>query len=203
MCHAPTRRDPPSGHYRDRVRVRVWLRVSLAVVVALSGMLAGHRPALAWGHLEHRASALLAEARLTPAARAVVLELLEPGESLAEASTWADEVRRARPGSGSWHYVNVPITEPEYSPQFAPRRGDVVGKVEQFALVVADRSAPRARRREALKFLVHLVQDLHQPVHVGDRGDRGGNDLQVRFFGKGSNLHRVWDSGLIERAYHD
>jgi hypothetical protein len=166
-------------------------------------VLAGQGRAWGWGRMEHRASADLAWGRLTPAARAAVHELLDPGESLADASTWADEVRRTWPGSARWHYVNVPISEPAYSRRFAPREGGVVEKVEQFTRVVADRSAPRERRRVALRLLVHLVQDLHQPLHVGDRGDRGGNNLQVQFFARGSNLHRVWDTGLIGRAYHD
>ena len=60
---------------------------------------------------------------------------------------------------------------------------------------------PPAERRQALRFLVHFVQDMHQPLHVGHRGDRGGNDLQLRFFNRGSNLHRIWDSDLLEHEY--
>jgi hypothetical protein len=151
----------------------------------------------------HRAAAKLAETRLSPAALAAVKGLLEPGETLADASTWADEVRRDIPESGPWHYVNVPVTEPKYADRFCGESGCVVRKIDDFRKTLADKTASRAERRKALRFLVHLVQDLHQPVHVGDRHDRGGNDLQVQFFGKGSNLHRVWDSGLIEQAYPD
>jgi hypothetical protein len=64
--------------------------------------------------------------------------------------------------------------------------------------VLSDIQASRAEKGRALRFLVHLIQDLHQPLHVGDTGSRGGNLIQVRFFNVGSNLHRVWDSQIIE-----
>jgi hypothetical protein len=99
--------------------------------------------------------------------------------------------------------VNVPITAPHYGARFCPAEGCVVRKIADFRAVLTDPNTPRAERRKALRFLVHLVQDMHQPMHVGDRRDRGGNDLQVRFFDDGSNLHRVWDSGLIGRAFPD
>ena len=82
-------------------------------------------PALGWGRLGHRVAGAVAEARLSPAARAAVRELLEPGESLADASTWADEHRRDVPDSGPWHYVNVPITETRYDARFCDPRGCV------------------------------------------------------------------------------
>ena len=181
---------------------RVWVRLA-AVLLTAWGVGTGSNPAWAWGRIGHRAAGRLAESRLSPETLVQVRALLEPGESLADASTWADEVRRNRPESGPWHYVNVPITEPKYSDRFCAEGGCVVEKIQAFRLVLADWNAPRAKRQEALRFLAHFVQDLHQPFHVGDRGDRGGNDLQVRFFDDGSNLHRVWDSGLIERAYRD
>jgi hypothetical protein len=175
---------------------RARLIVPLAIV--LCGPWAAPRPAQAWGRLGHRVAARLAQSRLSPEAEAAVRDLLEPGETLADASTWADENRRDVPESGPWHYVNVPISEPRYSSRFCPEKGCVVSKLEEYRRILADRSAPRERRREALRFVVHFLQDLHQPLHVGDDHDRGGNDLQLQFFGQGSNLHRIWDSGLLE-----
>lgn len=192
---------PARGSHRPQ-RPRAGLAF-LTIALILLGMLAVPRGASAWGRTGHRAAAKMAETRLSPAALAAVKALLDPGETLADASTWADEVRRDLPESGPWHYVNVPISEPKYADRFCGESGCVVRKVADFRKTLADKTAPRAERRKALRFLVHLVQDLHQPVHVGDRHDRGGNDLQVQFFGKGSNLHRVWDSGLIEQAYPD
>lgn len=180
---------------------RRWIRVALATAFTLAALAASARSAHAWGREGHRAAARLTESRLSPAALAAVRGLLEEGESLADASTWADEVRRSYPVSRPWHYVNFPITAPCYDARFCPRRGCVVSKIEDFRKVLADRTAPRAERQEALRFLVHFVQDLHQPLHVGNREDRGGNDTQVQFFGKGSNLHKVWDSGLFDRGH--
>jgi len=157
-------------------------------------------PAWGWGRLGHRVAGRIAEDRLTPAARAAVAGLLAPGESLADVSTWADDYRRDHPKSGPWHYINIPITEPRFDPKFVPKEGCVVTKVDEFHKVLADPNAPRADRIDALKFLAHFLQDLHQPVHVGHRDDRGGNQMQVQFFGQGSNLHRVWDSGLLEKS---
>ena len=135
-----------------------------------------------------------------PATLAAVRALLEPGESLADASTWADEVRRDRPESGPWHYVNVPITEPAYSAEFCPKEGCVVAKIADFRKVLADRPRRPRRAPRGARFLVHFVQDLHQPLHVGDRGDRGGNDLQVQFFGQGLEPAPGLGLGLIEQA---
>jgi hypothetical protein len=177
----------------------------LAVLTAVVSFFAGTTaPAWAWGRRAHRASAKLADLRLTPAAKAAVRDLLESGESLGDVSTWADEVRRDMPESGPWHYVNVPITESRYRASFCSGdTGCVVSKIADFRAVLADPKAPREQKQKALKFLVHFVQDMHQPVHVGENHDRGGNDLQVQFFGQGSNLHRVWDSGLLDHAFED
>lgn len=175
----------------------------LTIALASAALFTTPTPARAWGRMGHRAAGKLAEGRLSPTAAAAVRDLLNPGETLADASTWADEVRRQIPESAPWHYVNVPITEEKYSARFCPEQGCVVEKIGDFLRVLADPQAPRAERQKALRFVAHFVQDLHQPVHVGHRDDRGGNDLQVQFFGKGSNLHRVWDSGLIERAFAD
>jgi hypothetical protein len=159
-------------------------------------------PVRAWGRLGHRAAAQLAESRLSPRARAVIQDLLEPGESLADASTWADEHSREIPGSASWHYVNVSIASAHYDPADCKGRGCVVSKIPEFRAILVDRQAPRARRRQALRFFVHLVQDVHQPLHVADRGDRGGNSLQLRMGRhENTNLHQVWDSGLLRSHY--
>jgi hypothetical protein len=174
-----------------------WLVLMIGVVLAMMA-----RPAGAWSRLGHRTSARLAESRLSLRARAVVLELLEPGESLADASTWADEHSRDIRGSAAWHYVNVPISAPHYDARFCAQRGCVISRIAEFRAVLADDQAPRARRRQALRFIVHLMQDLHQPMHVADRGDRGGNALPLRMGRyENTNLHQVWDSGLFHWGY--
>lgn len=160
-------------------------------------------PARAWGGLGHRLVARVAERHLTDRARAGVRGLLDRGESIADASTYADDHKREILGSAPWHYVNVPLDEEKYRDEFCGAKGCVVGKIKEVADVLRDRSKPRKERQMALRFVIHLVGDVHQPLHVGDNRDRGGNDLQVQFFGEGSNLHRVWDFGLIEKAGRD
>ncbi len=170
--------------------------LGMATLAAL--VMAG--PAWAWGRLGHRMSGRVAEDRLNPGALKAVRDLLGPGESIADVSSWADEYRRDHRETAPWHYINVPISEPKYDRKFEPAEGCVVAKVDDFKAILADPATPRDGRIKALKFLIHFVQDMHQPVHVGHRDDKGGNDLQVQFFDKGSNLHAVWDSGLLEKA---
>jgi hypothetical protein len=162
------------------------------------------RPARAWGRLGHRAAAKLAFSRLTPHAQRIIRDLLEPGESLADASTWADENSREIPGSAAWHFVNVHISSLHYTDRDCRPQGCVVSKIKEFRTILSDKNEERSRRREALRFFVHLVQDLHQPLHVADRGDRGGNNLQVQY-GRfdATNLHQVWDSGLLRSRYRN
>jgi len=138
---------------------------------------------------------------MTPEAKAAVAALLESGESLADASLWADEHRGRLRKTAPWHYVDVPLDEPKYDPKWSaddPKHGCVVDKINEFRLVVKDKSKSIEERRFALRFLLHCVQDVHQPCHVGDNHDRGGNDTQVRWFDRGSNMHRVWDSDIIQ-----
>jgi hypothetical protein len=169
----------------------------VSILAAAIGLFA--RDAGAWGTIAHRAASTVAESRLTPRARAKVRELLEPDETLAAASLWADEHRRDLAGSAPWHYVNVPLAEPRYDARFCPPTGCIVSKIHNLRAALADEGAPRDDRRRALRLLVHFVEDLHQPLHVGNNGDRGGNDLQVRFFDRGMNLHRLWDEDIVER----
>jgi hypothetical protein len=137
-----------------------------------------------------------------PGATATIRELLEPGESLADASTWADQQREV-PDAGPWHYVNVPIAESHYDAKFCEPKGCVVSKIEDFRRVLLNPKSAKDEKQRALRLLVHFIQDLHQPVHVSDNGDRGGNLLQLRFSDVGTNLHRLLDSQIIDRHSQD
>jgi hypothetical protein len=191
---------PTAGLGKPRKARAARLAAILAALV-VAAPIAASRPAFAWGRNAHRAATRLAESRLTPEARALVRELLEEGESLADASTWADEHGRDIPGSASWHYVNVPITAERYEAQHC-RDACVVSRLAEFRGILADPTAPKARRRMALRYVVHLVEDLHQPLHVGDRRDRGGNAVQLTYFrDESTNLHQVWDSGILRNGY--
>jgi hypothetical protein len=180
-----------------RTSRRSWFTVAVALLIALQSA----TPAWAWGRLGHRVISRLAEKHMTPAAKAGVAALLDPGESLADASTWADEHRRELPKTAPWHYVDVPLDEPKYDAKYrGPTIGCVVDKLNEFRLVVKDKTKTVEERRFALRFLIHCVEDMHMPMHVGDNKDKGGNNTQVRFFDKGTNMHRLWDSDMIERT---
>jgi hypothetical protein len=136
---------------------------------------------------------------LQPATRAEVQRLLalEPGETLESLSTWADEHRN--PATGPWHYVNFPRGNCQYDPERdCPDGKCVVAAIERERAIWASNANDKTRLR-ALKYLVHLVADIHQPLHAGYRDDRGGNQFQLRAFMRGSNLHAVWDSGLLQQ----
>ncbi len=166
-------------------------------LIAASLALWPPQTAHAWGTSGHRIVAEIAERHIEPGVRAKITELIE-GRSLPEISNWADDVRSypVWDCAQSFHYVTI---EPgaEYPDQGVPE-GDVIEAVVYYADVLADQRADLESRRVALKFLVHLVGDLHQPLHVGRGCDRGGNRIKVDWFGETANFHTVWDSGLID-----
>jgi hypothetical protein len=181
------------------------LRV-LAAALAAFIVLADH--ALAWGPEGHRIAAEIAEQYLEPAAGRQVRELLalENATTLAEVSGWADDIRARRPDTLRWHFVEIPIYPPAGTPtaydaaRDCPESDCVVAAIERFAAVLHDRMAPARDRLEALKFLVHLVADLHQPLNCADGGDDHGNDTRLIFLGQQTNLRALWDSGLLVAA---
>ena len=175
--------------------------VARTVVLVLSLAVAFPPRAGAWGPQGHRVIARVASERLTPAARSAIKELLHADDTLLDIADWADhEGHEVFPRSAPWHYVNIAISDPHYADGRDSKRSDnVVRQIDHFRKILADRSQPKADRQTALLFLVHFVSDVHQPLHVGDNRDRGGNLTQVRFFEDGTNLHQLWDSGLIRR----
>ena len=135
--------------------LRPVLVLSLATLVVIQFA----APAWAWGRVGHRVIARLAERHLTDQARAEIKALLEPGESLADASTWADEVRGQMRHTAPWHYVDCPLDAPSYDDKYAgdsPEKGYLVPKIRELRAVLKDRSKSVEERRFALRFLVHL-----------------------------------------------
>jgi hypothetical protein len=159
--------------------------------------------AWAWGPVGHQAVAMAARAQLTPAALAHLQELmaLEPGTTLAELATWADEHRS--PETAPWHYVNFPAGDCNYRPARDCPDGQCIVAVLEAQLRILESRAPPSERLQALKWVVHLVGDLHQPLHAGMAEDRGGNRYQLQFLLRWSNLHALWDSGLIHHLDED
>lgn len=158
--------------------------------------------ALAWGQTGHRVTGAIAEHYLSPAAQAAVRAIL-PAEDLAEASTYPDEMR-SNPGefwqktAGPFHYVTVPVKK-RYAQVGAPQEGDAVTALSKFRAVLKNPRSSLPEKQLALRFIVHIIGDLHQPLHSGNGTDRGGNDVNINFFWKDSNLHRVWDSEMLDQ----
>jgi hypothetical protein len=156
--------------------------------------------AFGWGGEGHNLVARLAAAHLAPRAAAQVAEILGPKDTLVSISSWADQVRNTRRETGPWHYVDIPLNKPHLEMQRdCAGRNCLIAEIEQFQTKVADRSLAPAQRREALMFLVHFISDMHQPLHCTDNKDKGGNDVKLEFFGHPTNLHSLWDSGLLAR----
>lgn len=152
---------------------------------------------LAWGWKGHHITGYLAEKELEPEVRAAVDELLD-GQSMAEVSAWADRVRRERPETAPFHYVNGPrgVLVPREEDFLLPQ-GNVYTAVLGYSELVADESLPTEQRREALKFLIHFVGDIHQPLHCGFSDDLGGNRYAVLHEGRRRNIHRIWDTEIL------
>ncbi len=161
--------------------------------------------AWAWGPHSHELVAEIAARHLDPAPRAVVEDLLGDRADLAmrEMATWADRVREQPQfrGTAPLHYVNFPRDVCHYDAGRNCRGGRcVVAAIGTYVAQLADRNTGRQARADALAFVIHFVGDIHQPLHVGWGDDRGGNDVQVRVDGKGSNLHALWDDTLARSA---
>ena len=180
----------------DRLSMRLHLRHIPLLLTALLGSLTAN-PANAWGFEVHRMIAVLAEQQLSPAAKAHVQRLLalEPGATLSSIATWADEIRDRK--TGAWHYVNFENADCAYDAQRYCADGNCVIDAITAQVKILRSDAPEQDRLTALKFVVHLVADVHQPLHAGFGEDKGGNLFQVQAFGKGGNLHSLWDTALI------
>jgi hypothetical protein len=172
----------------------------------------------AWGPLGHSIVADLAQRHLSPAAEAEVERLLAPEhtKSLADIASWPDEIRNDPSKEALWkqtralHYVDFTSGDCDYTPPRDCKDGQcVVEGIDHYVKILGDKTQSDAVRLEALKFVVHFVGDEHQPEHAGSRDDKGGNTYQVQFGDKGTNLHSVWDSGLLKtrgldyKAYAD
>jgi hypothetical protein len=166
------------------------MRIAALIVSAL---VLAPQPVLAWGRTGHAIIADIAEAQLTPAARAGVRLLLssEKASHLSDVSSWADQVK-GTPGSPE-HGVRLHFNEPA-NPNNCRSHFCVVGGINYYDGVLSNQSLPVAQREVALKYVVHLVGDVHQPLHCVITGY---SRTPVVFEGKRQTLHRVWDDGII------
>jgi hypothetical protein len=177
----------------------------------------------AWGCKGHQTVAMIAEKHLTPEARQLVQKLLSENpidpklsrycggavhDAMADASTWADDVRGERK-NGPWHYIDIPRGA-ERGPldSFCGTEGCVTKAISEQLAILKDKDADAAKRAEALRYLIHFVGDLHQPLHTTTNADEGGNCVPVKYFRRSPrernhsyspNLHGLWDGAIPER----
>lgn len=184
------------------------------ILTALILLLAPLVPAQAYWEYGHETVAQIAQANMSPNARANMQRLLRaapnlgtpkcPMRNISDVSVWADCIKgdQLRWGyTSSWHYQNVDICRP-FDLKSACAGGNCVSaQIDRNFALLSNKALPAHVRLEALAFLVHFVGDIHQPLHAGDRSDRGGNDLKTTYgVMPGYNLHSVWDGLLADRA---
>jgi hypothetical protein len=166
------------------------------ITVALALMLlANPYQSFAWGHKGHAIVAEVAFQYMSPTAKANVMKLLD-GMSIEDAANWMDAIKsdHANDYMKPYHYIDI-----EKGGKEMPAGENIVTTLQK---TLKDLDNINALSKEEVKlrllFLMHLIGDLHQPLHIGYPGDKGGNDVQLSFFGRGSNLHAVWDTEIIE-----
>lgn len=151
----------------------------------------------AWGPEGHRIVAQIAQSKLTPKAQSEIKILLN-GKGLPEVANWADSIKGQREWAFTkpWHFVDIADGE-TYEHSHQSPDGDAIKAITQMVEVLKKRSASLLDRQQALMFIVHFVGDIHQPLHVGRPDDQGGNAVKIVFQGQQTNLHALWDGGMI------
>jgi len=151
-----------------------------------------------WGQTGHRTVGKIADDYLNGKAKRKIAELID-GQSLALVSTFGDDIKSDKRYNKfyTWHYVNMPFGV-KYEDSEKNPEGDMVTGIEKCRDIILDTNTSKEDKAFYLKLLVHLIGDLHQPMHVGRAEDKGGNTIQVQWFGDGTNLHSVWDSKMID-----
>ena len=201
--------DIPTFH--NALRISHFLMVAIATLASAS--------AAAWGDLGHKVTALVAYRHMTPKAR-LALDAMLAGDrdtltppDFASRATWADRYRNAHRETAAWHFVDIEVDHPDLTGacygfpaleagQLAsegPAHDCVVNKIDEFAAELKNPATPPAERLLALKFLIHFIGDLHQPLHAADHADRGGNCIAlVPPYAQARNLHAYWDVTVVE-----
>jgi hypothetical protein len=196
---------------------------ALMPVLALLLVSAGAPGAEAWGCKGHQTVALVAEKHLTPEARKMVEALLSANpidprlkrycgdavrDAMADVSTWPDDVRYEKK-NGNWHYIDIPLDAKRAAWEpYCGREGCVIKAILEQSAILKDRNADAAKRADALRYVIHFVGDLHQPLHSATNNDEGGNCVPVTYFRRKAhevghsfapNLHSLWDTAIVER----
>jgi hypothetical protein len=203
-------------------------RVAILVFCAAAAFLTAPSPARAWGCEGHQVVALLAERHLNPRAVAAVKQILNDGpidpalnryckvggiDAMADASTWADDYRTLNPATGPWHYIDIPLgtSQMDIAKYCGPPDSCVTQAITNQIAILRQAGVDPAKKAEALRFLIHFVGDLHQPLHATTNNDQGGNCVPVAYFDAlpqlrnpqtesyAPNLHGIWDTNILER----
>lgn len=192
--------------------------------LSLFAALFGVSPAFAWGCKGHQTAALIAEKHLTLEARQLLETLLKenpidpqlkrycgpfPGSLLADSSTWPDDIRNTL-NNGPWHYIDIPRGAPRAPlANYCGEAGCITQAIAEQLAILKDPQADPRKRTDAARYIIHLVADLHMPLHATTNNDEGGNCVPIRFFRRNPrehnhsytpNLHSVWDTAIFERA---
>lgn len=155
--------------------------------------------ALAWGPEGHQTTGYVAQSLLTPEAKNRLKQFLPDG-NLAVTATWLDdnrvELNKSRPGSSQWHFYNLPVCDNKPKKDLCPNGNCAIYRINEFTKVLKDPNSSKEDKIFAVRVLVHVVGDIHQPLHAGDNNDRGGNLLKV---GNKTNLHSEWDHAFVRK----
>ena len=152
----------------------------------------------AWGMLGHRVIGEVASKHLNESTKNKIQSILGH-QTLAEVSTWMDDIKSDEKYDSlkPWHYVTIPDGM-KYNETNLEPKGDVISGINFLVAELKKGGLEPQLEKEYLMMLVHLIGDVHMPLHVGNGEDRGGNQVRVTWFGESSNLHRVWDSNMID-----
>ena len=228
---------PVAGNGSRGFACRRLIRAALFICGAIAAAISLPSPARAWGCKGHQIIALLAEKHLTPQALAAVNKILTDSpidaslsryckdhgtDPITDASTWPDDYRSGHPETGPWHYIDVPrgtrihgntAEIAKQVEQFCdPKEGCVTRAITEDLAILRSPASDPQKKADALRFLIHFVGDLHQPMHSTTNNDQGGNCVPVSFFDAPTqlrnpqtesyapNLHGVWDTNILERA---
>jgi len=164
----------------------------------LSILLFYNSHAWSWGQTGHRIVGLIAERHLSKKAFKN-LQMVLGNERLAMVSNYMDQIRSDKTYDFmfTWHWATIPDGQ-TYEQAGTPQSGDVIVTIQRLVQELKTKKFTNGDEAFTVKLLVHLIGDIHQPLHVGNGTDKGGNEVKLKYFLKSSNLHRVWDSGIID-----
>jgi hypothetical protein len=185
--------------------MKTHIRRLFSTAIALALLSSYSLPAFAWGPAGHRIVATIAEKNIKQSTRNRIRQILGQGVTLASVANYADAVRDRFPRTYNNHFVDIAKDDTTYDPtedcKDDPEKGFcVIAALKKFRTEAMDPNESLGRRRFALKFIVHLIGDIHQPLHCSDNHDIGGNRFKVKWFGEDTNLHKVWDGKIIDHA---